>query len=85
MKTHLALFAGLFAVSAAAAAPVANKATPAQPVKLTKVQLDKIVAGNPNELPNGSNQNSNGASGAPGNSGGNKDAPGQTGNPHPAQ
>jgi hypothetical protein len=83
MKTQLALIAGLSAVSvAAAAAPVTDKASPAQPVKLTQAQLDKIVAGNPNELPNGTNQNSNGASGSPGGSFG---APGQTNNPNPGK
>lgn len=41
----------------------------AKPVKLSKQQMSQVVAGsNPNILPNGTNANSNGSSGAPGNS-----------------
>jgi hypothetical protein len=55
----------------------------AAPTKLSKAQLDQVVAGeNPNILPNGTNANSNGASGAPGGSFG---APGQTTNPNPGK
>ena len=83
MKSHIAFIAGLCVIGVAAnAAPLADKASPSQPTKLTQLQLDKIVAGNPNTLPNGSNQNSNGASGAPGNSFG---SPGQTNNPNPGK
>ena len=55
----------------------------AEPVKLSKSQMDQVVAGdNPNIGPNGTNVNSNGRSGAPGNS---FKAPGQTNNPNPGK
>jgi hypothetical protein len=51
-------------------------------VKLTTAQMKGITAGNPNELPNGTISQSNGASGAPGGSFG---SPGQTNNPNPGK
>jgi hypothetical protein len=55
--------------------------------ELRDAELDMISAGaagesNPNLLPNGTIEQSNGASGAPGNSFG---APGQTNNPNPGK
>jgi len=59
MKSLVLSAALLGAVSLSAAAA---------PTQLSKAQLDQVVAGNPNTLPNGTNANSNGASGAPGGS-----------------
>jgi len=71
-KILLGLVCGVVVVTATAA-----------PVKMTKSEMDRIVAGaNPNIAPNGTNVNSNGASGAPGGSFG---APGQTTNPNPGK
>ncbi len=62
MRGTSLLLAGL-AVTALAGSAVA------EPVKLSKQQMEQVVAGsNPNIAPNGTNVNSNGASGAPGNS-----------------
>ena len=62
MKCITLLIAGL-AVLALAGAAVA------EPVKLTKEQMEQVVAGsNPNLLPNGTISQSQGKSGAPGNS-----------------
>lgn len=55
----------------------------AEPVKLSKAELSSITAGeNPNLRPNGTIEQSQGASGAPGNS---FKAPGQTNNPNPGK
>jgi hypothetical protein len=59
-----------------------SMAASAAPTRLTPAQMDQVVAGNPNTLPNGTNANSNGASGAPG---GSFRAPGQTTNPNPGK
>jgi hypothetical protein len=69
------------AVAILAIATMASLAN-AAPVKLTMEQLKVITAGNPNLNPNGTIDQSNGASGAPGNSFG---APGQTPNPQPGK
>ena len=56
----------VFAIMALGALSVAANAAP---VKLSKAQMASVTAGeNPNTLPNGTNANSNGKSGAPGNS-----------------
>jgi hypothetical protein len=68
-----------FAVLALALTAVTTNAAP---VKLTKAQMSAITAGNPNLLPNGTIDSSNGASGAPG---GSFKAPGQTTNPNPGK
>jgi hypothetical protein len=53
------------------------------PVELSDAELDLVTGGeNPNLLPNGTIEQSNGASGAPGGSFG---APGQTNNPNPGK
>ena len=84
----LSIMAALAALGATAVAQPPSSAGSIEPVKLSAAQLDQIVAGNPNIEPNGSNSNSNGASGAPGNSfkgGDGNGSPGQTGNPHPGR
>ena len=71
-KIILALVSGAFVVTATAA-----------PVKMTKSDMDRVVAGaNPNIAPNGTNVNSSGASGSPG---GSFKSPGQTTNPNPSK
>ena len=81
---HLTPFIALAAGLGVAAAPITDKAS--APVKLTKAQLDTVVAGG-----NGTNPNSNGASGAPGgswhggNGNGNGNHAGTTNNPHPGK
>lgn len=62
MKRISLVLAGLAVVALAGSAV-------AEPVKLSKEQMEQVVAGsNPNIAPNGTNVNSNGKSGAPGNS-----------------
>jgi hypothetical protein len=78
-ETHNMKALALSLVALGALSVAAN----AEPVKLSKAQMDQVVAGaNPNIGPNGTNVNSNGASSAPGNS---FKAPGQTNNPNPGK